>query len=559
VNPIDIRPADLETVRRILREQVPDLEVHAFGSRVGWNARETSDLDLALMTDEPLSIDRTAGLRSAFTESDLPFRVDIVDWATTSQSFRKKIHAHHAVIAAPSRPSTGADDDRSPAECHVETAGRWGRREVRDLIRDGVLVVGDGYRAKNSELSGSGLPFARAGNVMDGFRFSGADRLPESGLHKVGEKTSRPGDVVFTSKGTVGRFAFVHGDTERFVYSPQLCFWRSLDREVIDPRFLYYWMRGREFFGQYMGVAGQTDMAEYVSLTDQRRMFITLPPVAEQRAIARVLGTLDDKIELNRRMNATLETMARALFRSWFVDFDPVRAKMEGHDTGLPQKVADLFPDRLVDSELGQIPQGWPLVPLPELIEVNPSRSLRRGEIAPYLDMANMPTRSHAPDSIVQRPFNSGMRFANGDALVARITPCLENGKTAYVDFLRDGEIGWGSTEYIVMKSREPLPGEFAYLLARSARFREFAIQNMSGSSGRQRVPAAALAGFLMPSPPAVVGTEFGRAIRFFLGRARTAADECRVLAGCRDALLPKLVSAEVRIRGAKKVVGALA
>ncbi len=359
MTPIDIRPADLETVRRILREHVPGLEVRAFGSRVAWHARETSDLDLALMTDEPLAIDCTAALRAAFTDSDLPFRVDIVDWATTSQSFRSKIHAHHVVIAAPSTPSGGAPGGERQAELHVETAGRWGRREVRDLIRDGVLVVGDGYRAKNSELSDSGLPFARAGNVADGFRFSGADRLPESGLHKVGDKTSRSGDVVFTSKGTVGRFAFVHDDTERFVYSPQLCFWRSLDREVIDPRFLHCWMRGPEFFGQFTGVAGQTDMAEYVSLTDQRRMFITLPPLAQQRTIAHILSTLDDKIELNRRMNATLEAMARALFRSWFVDFDPVRAKMEGHDTGLPKDIADLFPDRLVESELGEVPEGW--------------------------------------------------------------------------------------------------------------------------------------------------------------------------------------------------------
>ena len=271
---------------------------------------------------------------------------------------------------------------------------------------------------------------------------------------------------------------------------------------------------------------------------------------AEQRAIAHILGTLDDKIELNRRMNATLEAMARALFRSWFVDFDPVRAKMEGRNTGLPREIADLFPDRLVDSELGEMPEGWPVVPLPELIEVNPSRSLRRDEIAPYLDMANMPTRSHAPDSVIQRPFNSGMRFVNGDALVARITPCLENGKTAYVDFLRSGETGWGSTEYIVMRSRPPLPGEFAYLLARSGRFREFAIQNMSGTSGRQRVPAVALAGFTMPAPPAPVATVFGRAVQVFLRRARAAVDECRVLANCRDALLPKLVSGELRVAG---------
>jgi type I restriction enzyme S subunit len=238
-------------------------------------------------------------------------------------------------------------------------AGEWTSYDVSALIESGSLVVGDGYRAKNSELTATGLPFARAGNINSGFLFDDADCFPEENIHRVGNKVSQPGDVVFTSKGTVGRFGFVRPETPKFVYSPQLCFWRSVDRELIDSRFLSFWMSGREFFIQFKGVAGQTDMAEYVSLTDQRRMHITLPPVPEQRAIAHILGTLDDKIELNRRMNETLEAMARALFSSWFVDFDPVRAKAEGRAPGLPKPLTDLFPDSFEDSELGQIPRGW--------------------------------------------------------------------------------------------------------------------------------------------------------------------------------------------------------
>jgi len=146
--------------------------------------------------------------------------------------------------------------------------GEWRQHEVSRLIADGKLLVGDGYRAKNAELSLHGLPFARAGNINDGFRFDDADHFPEEELARVGNKVSQPGDVVFTSKGTVGRFAFVRSDTPRFVYSPHLCFWRSADEATLEPRFLYYWMFGREFFVQFKGVAGQTDMAEYVSLAD---------------------------------------------------------------------------------------------------------------------------------------------------------------------------------------------------------------------------------------------------------------------------------------------------
>ena len=195
----------------------------------------------------------------------------------------------------------------------------------------------------------------------------------------------------------------MRNDTPRFVYSPQLCFWRSLDPEKLAPRFLYYWMTTREFSTQFKSVAGQTDMAEYVSLGDQRRMHITLPPFSEQRAIAHILGTLDDKIELNRRMNQTLEEMARALFKSWFVDFDPVRAKATlKHHATPPQggsdwsverarayldrmdpSIAALFPDSFVDSELGPIPEGWEVVPLAEMMRAQPETTATKGRDCP--------------------------------------------------------------------------------------------------------------------------------------------------------------------------------
>ena len=223
------------------------------------------------------------------------------------------------------------------------------------------------------------------------------------------------------------------------------------------------------------------------------RVSLLTPPLTEQRAIARILGTLDDKIELNRRMNETLEAMARALFKDWFVDFGPTRAKIEGRDPYLAPEIWDLFPEKL--DEDGK-PEGWETKALSEVIELNPERSLRKGAVAPYLAMANMPTKGHIPSAVVDRFFGSGMRFSQGDTLVARITPCLENGKTAYVDFLQDGEIGWGSTEYIVMRPEPPFPNEFAYCLARSTSFREFAIQNMTGTSGRQRVPVTVISKF---------------------------------------------------------------
>ncbi len=155
--------------------------------------------------------------------------------------------------------------------------GDWMEVTTADLIDRGVLQIGDGYRAKNSELSVSGLPFTRVSNIDDGFRFDDADHFPESDLVKVGEKISKPGDIVFTSKGTVGQFALVRERTQRFVYSPQLSYWRSLKPEVVHPGFLFYWMQSPEFRLQADSVKGQTDMADYVSLSDQRRMHLSLP------------------------------------------------------------------------------------------------------------------------------------------------------------------------------------------------------------------------------------------------------------------------------------------
>jgi type I restriction enzyme S subunit len=284
---------------------------------------------------------------------------------------------------------------------------------------------------------------------------------------------------------------------------------------------------------------------------------IRVPHPAEQRAIAHILGTLDDKIELNRRMNETLEAMARALFKSWFVDFDPVRAKAEGRDPGLPKPLADLFPARLVDSELGEIPNGWRVASLPEVIDVNPTRPLRKGDVAPYLDMANMPTRGHSPDSVIDRPFASGMRFMNGDTLVARITPCLENGKTAYVDFLDEDQVGWGSTEYIVLHPKSPLPAEFAYCLARGVEFRDFAIQSMTGSSGRQRVPAESLCHFHLVAVPKPIAELFGQLIKPLFACASARAKQSRTLTALRDTLLPKLISGALKVKDAGRFVGA--
>ena len=151
-------------------------------------------------------------------------------------------------------------------------------------------------------------------------------------------------------------------------------------------------------------------------------------------------------------------------------------------------------------------------------------------------------------EDVVDRAFGSGMRFVNGDTLVARITPCLENGKTAFVDFLEAGEVGWGSTEYIVLRPKPPLPDEFAYCLARSNEFRDFAIQKMTGSSGRQRVPAESFFHFHVAVASKPIAECFGQLIKPLFARSSAASKECQTLTALRDTLLPKLISGEISV-----------
>jgi type I restriction enzyme S subunit len=199
-----------------------------------------------------------------------------------------------------------------------------------------------------------------------------------------------------------------------------------------------------------------------------------------------------------------------------------------------------------VNSQIGKIPEGWAVKMLAEMVELNPRERMKRGTEAPYLDMASLPTSGPSLDRAVSREFKSGSRFRNGDTLFARITPCLENGKTAFVQSLPEDVIGWGSTEFIVMRAISPVPSEYTYLLARDEAFREHAIQSMTGTSGRQRVQVDALAPYLLPFPPPDTWARFSSLVDPMFNDIETSHRESHSLAEQRAALLPGLVSEEV-------------
>lgn len=412
------------------------------------------------------------------------------------------------------------------------------------------------YRGKTPRKTTFGIPLITA-KVVKGGRIETPDEFiaPEEYDDWMRRGLPKRGDVLVTTEAPLGEVAQI--SDPKIALAQRLIALRGKSK-VLDNTFLKFLMQSVFVQSQLASRASGTTVSG-IKQSELRKIDLSFPPFHEQQAIACILGSLDEKIELNRQRNRTLEVMARAFFQSWFVDFDPVRVKAEGRKpVGMSKELATLFPDSFVASEVGDIPKEWRWRPLPEVCEVNPTRSLSKGTVAPYLDMANMPTQGPSPEAWVMREMGSGMKFINGDTLVARITPCLENGKTALVDFLDEGQVGWGSTEYIVLRPKGAIPPVFAYLLARTEDFRSFAIQQMTGSSGRQRVPADSLSKYcvVMPNPDSELFERFGKLVAPLFQSISANMHQTRILASLRDTLLPKLISGELRVPDAERIVG---
>ncbi len=324
----------------------------------------------------------------------------------------------------------------------------------------------------------------------------------------------KAGDLVFTHRGTIGQVGLIpSGKFPRYVIS-QSGMKLTVNPELMNSDFLFYFFKSE--FGQHQILKYESQVGvPSISnpLTSLKEIEVPVPRPAEQKSIAAVLSSLDDKIDLLHRQNKTLEAMAETLFRQWFVE--------EAQEDGV---IADL-------------------------IEFNPPRKLAKGSIAPYLEMAALSNATFNPDGWYDREFSSGTKFINGDTLLARITPCLENGKTAYVTFLQDGQVAWGSTEYIVMRPKGNLHPFFAYTLARNGDFRDYAEGCLAGSSGRQRVDVDHLKSYKIKIPSRDVVGEFNTFAESAVPKLHSNSRQIRTLETLRDTLLPKLMSGEVRVR----------
>ncbi|MCT1716062.1 restriction endonuclease subunit S [Dermabacter hominis] len=279
--------------------------------------------------------------------------------------------------------------------------------------------------------------------------------------------------------------------------------------------------------GSLSGQAAQPGLSVKV-LAEQK---VVLPDGPTQRLVSEVVGSFDDHIENNRRRIEVLEEMARAIYREWFVKF-----RYPGHE--------DVS---MVDSALGLIPEGWELVPASTLVTVNPRIKLDKSVEHPFITMGDLDEGSLSCRPSDARAGGSGSKFELGDTLFARITPCLQNGKTGLVQSLAEGEVGMGSTEFIVLRG-QLVGSAYTYCLARDERFRGHAISSMSGASGRQRVRNECFDSYLIAAPPGRLSDEFEATAEPLLLQVKVLFDESERLGALRDALLPKLVTGEIDV-----------
>ena len=533
-SPVDIRPDHLEMVQDVLRAHLPaGFKVWGFGSRATWTTKDSSDLDLAVEGDAKLDYKAMVGLEVAFEESDLPYTVDVVDLNAVNQEFREIVEGQR--VPLPSVGDTGSDgwlyQPRFPRH--------WDRRPLFSLAQ---WVNGLAFR--NIQFGPTGKPVIKIAEIKGGI--SGQTKFTQQTFDE--SVLVRPGDLLFSWSGqpetSIDAFWWrgQEGWLNQHVFrvTPDPC---------VDSTFFYYLLRYLK--PNFVAIARnkQTTGLGHVTRRDLENIEAALPPLPEQRAIAHILGTLDDKIELNRRMNQTLEEMARAIFQDWFVDFGPVRAKLEGREPYLPPELWDLFPDRLVDSELGEVPEGWGVSTLGEIVthlrtNENPSKcpdALFSHFSIPAYDGGQIP-KPELGHSIK----SSKSLVQPGVVLLSKLNPEIE--RVWLVDVATD-ERAICSTEFLVLSPRLPISRSYVYCFFRTPVFRELIQTLVTGTSrSHQRVQPSSVLSLPAIRPSEAVIHAFDQQAEAFLANSLARRRETTDLAAQRDTLLPKLVSGEVRV-----------
>jgi type I restriction enzyme S subunit len=507
-----------------------------FGSRAMGTFTPTSDIDLALFGDD-LTLSDQAALAEAMAELSIPQRVDIlIHHRIENRALREHIRKHGVEWFARKQAMGTADIGGEWRECRIG--------EIANIVGGSTPSTADpsNFNGEIPWLTPKDLSGPHERYVSRGER-----NLSRKGLESCSAQLLPTGTVLFTSRAPIGYVAIAKNPM-----ATNQGFRNLIPKPGLDSEFLYYWLRAHtQELQRY--ASGSTFQELTGSALAQIR--ICVPPLPEQRAIAHILGTLDDKIELNRRMSETLEQMARALFKAWFVDFEPVRAKMEGRWRrgeslpGLPTHLYDLFPDRLVDSELGEIPEGWGVGTLGDVAD-HIRRNVQPGQIepqTPYIALEHMPRRCialsdwGAAEGIESNKFE----FRKGEILFGKLRPYFHKVGVAPVD-------GVCSTDIVVVAPKTPHWFAFVLYVVSSDEFVEY---TNAGSTGTKmpRTSWVEMARYDIVLPPEAIAQAFTEMVRPEVDRIIAATHESRTLAALRDTLLPMLISGALRVTDAER------
>lgn len=367
--------------------------------------------------------------------------------------------------------------------------------------------ISDTYREKKNMVT-----LINTSDVLEG-RVLNHERVPNSNLKGQFKKTFQRDDILYSEiRPQNRRFAYVDFSPIDYIASTKLMVIRA-KKDVVSPKYLYYFLKNSSTVAELQLLAEtRSGTFPQITFSEVANLTIPVPSLAVQEVIVQTMQCLEDKITCNEQINDNLQQQA-------FSVFDNLIANAENND----YTVSDYA-------------------------FLNPKRTLAKNQVARSIDMSQLSTSGAFPSGWEMKPFNGGMRFTNGDTLLARITPCLENGKTAFIDFLDDGEVAFGSTEYIVLAPKNDTPPEMLYCLARYLAFVDYAVKNMNGSSGRQRVSAETVGQYRLPLFDKHSLVLFKEVVSPMFLKMRYNSLENMRLAELRDALLPKLMSGEIDV-----------
>lgn len=410
---------------------------------------------------------------------------------------------------------------------NTQALQKWNRVKLGDCLEN---IIGGGTPSKKNPSYWNGaIPWASVKDMADGqYRISYTeDFITEKGLENSASNLIKKDTVVISTRMGLGRAAMTSMDLAINQDLKAL-----IPNEKINNRYLLWLYLSKAGEIQQLGT-GATVAG--IRLEDVRELEFLLPDIVTQKQIADILFVYDDLIENNTQRIQILEQIAQATYVEWFVNF-----RFPGHKN---LKLTESGTD------FGKIPKGWKVVAISEAIFINPRIKIGKTEAMPFIAMDRLSETSMVIDSndIEYRTSGSGSKFLNGDTLFARITPCLENGKTGYVQFLKEDEVALGSTEFVVLRNKTLTP-EFIYCLSRNKAFRDAAAKTMTGASGRQRVQNSFFISHKIIEPDQDCLGVFSDLIAPIFREIHALSEQINVLKSSRDLLIPKLVKGEIKI-----------